>query len=159
MLTRLCIANLAIIENVDVTFHEGFTVLTGGTGAGKSLVIDSLSLLLGQRASSELIRTGAEKATIQGIFTVDSSRLSSLLAKLDIPLENGELCIERTITHSKNTIKANGVTLTLNALNQIARQLADIHNQFEFAKLLNPDNYLDLVDGFSFDKVAGYKSD
>jgi len=159
MLNRLVITNLAILENVDVHFEEGFTVLTGGTGAGKSLLIDSLSLLLGARASSELIRTGEDKATITGYFTFSSSRLSALLSKWEIPFENNELVIERVITGNKNTIKANGVALTLQQLNQIARQLADIHNQFDFAKILNPENYLEIIDGFSYEKTSRYKEE
>ena len=158
MLTRLSIANLAILENVDVAFNDGFTVLTGGTGAGKSLVIDSLSLLLGARASNELIRTGEDKATIRGVFRVDSSRLSALLTKLEIPCEGDELVIERTLSRTKNVIKANGVPLTLQSLNLIARLLADIHNQFDFAKILNPENYLDIIDGFAYEKTQTYKN-
>lgn len=159
MLTRLVISNLAILENVDVSFKEGFTVLTGGTGAGKSLVIDSLSLLLGARASTELIRTGEEKASIKGYFRVDSSRLSALLTRFEIPFIDNEILIERVIGRTKSTIKANGVALTLQQLSQIAKQLADIHNQFDFAKILNPENYLDIIDGFSFDQTSLYKKE
>ena len=159
MLTRLVITNLAILENVDVAFKDGFTVLTGGTGAGKSLVIDSLSLLLGARASSELIRTGEEKATIKGYFKVDSSRLAALLNRLEIPFIDGEIVIERVISHTKNTIKANGLSLTLQQLSLIAKHLADIHNQFDFARILNPENYLDIIDGFSFEQTSLYKSE
>ena len=159
MLTRLVITNLAILENVDVAFKDGFTVLTGGTGAGKSLVIDSLSLLLGARASNELIRTGEEKATIKGYFKVDSSRLAALLNRLEIPFIDGEIVIERVISHTKNTIKANGLALTLQQLSLIAKHLADIHNQFDFARILNPENYLDIIDGFSFEQTSLYKSE
>ena len=159
MLTRLSITNLAILENVDVTFKDGFTVLTGGTGAGKSLVIDSLSLLLGARASSELIRSGEEKAVIRGYFHVDSSRLSALLSKLEIPFVNNDILVERTISKTKNTIKANGVNLSLADLSRIAKHLADIHNQFDFAKILNPENYLDIIDGFSYDAAMRYKEE
>ena len=159
MLTRLVINNLAILENVDVTFHDGFTVLTGGTGAGKSLVIDSLSLLLGSRASSELIRAGEEKAIIRGTFHVTSSRLSALLLKWEIPFTDENIVIERVLTHTKNTIKANGVPLTLTQLSQIAKLLADIHNQFDFAKILNPENYLDILDGFSYETTSHYKDE
>ena len=159
MLTRLVINNLAILENVDVTFKDGFTVLTGGTGAGKSLVIDSLSLLLGARASSELIRTGEEKATIKGYFHVESSRLSALLDKMEIPFLNNDIVIERVISKTKNSIKANGVALSLAQLGQIAKHLADIHSQFDFAKILNPDNYLDILDGFAYEKTNRYKQD
>jgi len=78
MLKRLTITNLAIIENIDVSFGEGFTVLTGETGAGKSLVIDSLSLLLGARASNELIRQGEDSASIRGVFAVKNRNLNAI---------------------------------------------------------------------------------
>ena len=159
MLTRLTITNLAILENIDVAFKDGFTVLTGGTGAGKSLVIDSLSLLLGARASSELIRSGEDKATIRGHFLVHSSRLSALLSNLEIPFEDDTLVIERVISHAKNVIKANGVPLTLVALNQIARLLADIHNQLDFVKILSPENYLDIIDGFAYERTQQFKNE
>ena len=159
MLNRLCVRNLAILENIDVTFKDGFTVLTGGTGAGKSLVIDSLSLLLGARASNELIRAGEEKALLKGYFKVSSSRLAALLSKLEIPFLDGELVIERVLSKNKSAIKANGVSLTLQELNLIAKHLADIHNQFDFTKILNPENYLDIIDGFSFEQTDRYKEE
>ena len=159
MLKRLRIHNLAILENVDVSFSDGFTVLTGATGAGKSLVIDSLSLLLGERASSELIRQGEEKATIIGDFTVDSVRLKALLLKREIPCPGEELSIERTISHTKSVIKANGVPITLADLNRIASILADIHSQFDFVKILNPENYLQIIDGFAYEQTGTLKEE
>jgi DNA repair protein RecN (Recombination protein N) len=159
MLKRLTITNLAIIENVDIVLKDGFTVLTGATGAGKSLVIDSLSLLLGARASSELIRTGEDKATIVGLFEIHNSRLEALLSSFDIPFANHELQVERTIGLTKNYIKTNGVPVSLNQLSQISLYLADIHNQFDFEKILNPDNYLGIIDGFSYELINGYKNE
>ena len=159
MLKRLRIHNLAILENIDVSFKDGFTVLTGATGAGKSLVIDSLSLLLGERASSEFIRQGEEKATIIGDFTLDSARLKALLLKRDIPCPGNEVSIERVIGRSKSSIKANGVPITLADLNRIASILADIHSQFDFVKILNPENYLQIIDGFSFENTNVLKEE
>ena len=159
MLTHLSIKNLAIIENIDVSFKEGFNVLTGATGAGKSLVIDSLSLLLGARASTELIRTGEEKASILGEFVINSPRVNALLSNLNIPTQSDSLIIERVISKSKSVSKVNGVTISLNDLNHIAKLLADIHSQFDFEKILNPENYLEIIDGFSYDLTAPYKKD
>lgn len=158
MLQRLTISNLAIIENVDISFKEGFTVLTGPTGAGKSLVIDSLSLLLGDRASSELIRAGEEKASIRGEFIISSKRLEAILDKMEIP-PSSSLVVERTITKSKNTIKINGTTVTLFDLNKISPFLADIHSQFDYAKILNHDNYLSMVDGYAYERIKSYKNE
>ena len=157
MLKHLSIRNLAIIENADLDLKEGFSVLTGGTGAGKSLVIDSLSLLLGARASSELIRTGEEKATIIGEFVVRLSRLDALLSKYEIPVLDGNVKVERIISKTKNVIRVNDVVVTLAQLNEIAAFLADIHNQFDFQKILNVENYLGIVDGFAYELVEPYK--
>ena len=154
MLKRLQIQNLAIIENVDVLFRDGFTVLTGESGAGKSLIIDSLSLLLGERASSELIRQGEDKAIIKGTFTPKSKRLSALLSSLEIPFLNEELIIERTISKAKSTIKANGIVISLASLGKIAALLADIHSQFDVIKILSPENYLAIIDGYSYSETS-----
>ncbi|MCI2111755.1 MAG: DNA repair protein RecN [Bacilli bacterium] len=159
MLKRLAITNLAIIENLDVTFKEGFTVLTGETGAGKSLVIDSLSLLLGARASSELIRSGEDKATIVGEFVLRSPQFEAIVRNLGIPFVDGDISIERTIGRSKNLIKANGVAITLADLSRIGKYLADIHNQFDFEKILNPENYMGIIDGLAYETTATYKKD
>lgn len=157
MLKHLSIRNLAIIENVDLDLQEGFSVLTGGTGAGKSLVIDSLSLLLGARASSELIRTGEEKATIVGAFIAHLSRLDALLSQFEIPVLDGVIKVERVISKTKNVIRVNDVIVSLAQLNEIAKYLADIHNQFDFQKILNVDNYLGIVDGYAYELVSPYK--
>ena len=159
MLKRLSISNLAIIENAEIRCSEGFSVLTGATGAGKSLVIDSLSLLLGARASSELIRTGEEKATIIGEFVSNSARLASLLSQFEIPMLDGNLKVERIMSKNKSTIKVNEIAITLAELNQIAPYLADIHNQFDFQKILNEENYLNIIDGFASEMVAPYLSE
>lgn len=156
MLTRLRITNFAIIENIDVSFGEGFTVLTGETGAGKSLVIDSLSLLLGARASSELIRQGEEKATVIGDFILKSKRLEAILSSMEVPFLDNKITVERTISKTKNYVKINDTPATLSDLNRIAPFLADIHVQFDSQKLLNPENYLSIVDGFNSDIGARY---
>lgn len=156
MLLRLTIANLAILENVDIRFQKGFTVLMGGTGAGKSLIIDSLSLLLGQRASSELIRAGESKATIRGEFSSSSPRLKALLGSLNVPFDSEVLAIERTIGKSKSAIKANDVPISLSDLSKIAPFLANISSQFDSVKLLNPENYLSMVDGYKANAIAPY---
>ena len=155
MLKRLSIVNLAILENVDIVFKNGFTVLMGGTGAGKSLVIDSLSLLLGQRASSELIRQGESKATIRGEFEASSPKLEALLSSLNVPFD-GSLTIERVIGKTKSYIKANGVMISLGDLSRLAPLLANIHSQFDAMKLLNPENYLSLIDSYRPSMVAPY---
>ena len=146
MLKRLQIQNLAILENVDVGFSDGFTVLSGETGAGKSLIIDSLSLLLGTRAYSEWIRAGEEKALVRGDFEITSPKTQAQLAKAGVSLENGSLVIERILTRGKSVVKINGVSSSLAELSRIAPYLADIHSQFDYGKILDPVNYLSMID-------------
>lgn len=157
MLKQLTIHNFAIIENIDVKFDGGLTILLGETGAGKSLIIDSLSLLLGERASSELIRNGEEKATIKGVFSVNNIHLSSLLNQLGIIVLDDLITVERTIFPGKSLIKVNGATITLNDLKAISKYLADIHMQFDNQRILNPDNFLEIIDGFKLELTNEYK--
>ena len=157
MLCKLSIKNFAIIEDIDISFHDGLTVLTGETGAGKSLIIDSIDLLLGERANLEMIRNGEDKASITGTFTINNTRLMSLLMSLDISYDD-KLVIARTISSNKSVIKANDKTISLGELKQIARFLADIHQQFDMVKLLNKDNYLDIVDGMKYELINEYKA-
>jgi len=158
MLERLIVSNFAIIENIDISFKDGLTVLTGETGAGKSLIIDSLSLLLGERAQLEMIRTGSDKAEITGIFSVNNIHLTALLNSLNISTIDSKIKVQRIISQSKSYIKVNDVNITLNDLKKISKYLADIHMQFDMQKLLNPENYLEIVDGFKYDTTREYLS-
>lgn len=157
MLINLSVKNFAIIEDIDISFKEGLTVLTGETGAGKSLIIDSIDLLLGERANLEMIRNGEDKAVIKGVFSFKNIRLSALLDSLDIPYDNNLLVITRTISNSKSIIKINDKTVNLSELKLISKYLADIHQQFDMVKLLNKDNYLEIVDDFRYELVNEYK--
>lgn len=160
MLKRLIIQNLAIFENIDISFKDGFSVLTGETGAGKSLMIDSLSLLLGARASNELIRAGESKAYVKGYFESSKDELWADLLKLGIEQnENNEIIIERVISTNKNSIKINSENVSLNDLIRISKHLANIHSQFDFEKILNPENYLDIIDGFSLEMSNRLKNE
>lgn len=156
MLKRLVVTDFAIIENIDIEFKDGLTILSGETGAGKSLIIDSLSLLLGERAQLELIRTGFNKAEITGYFEIDNIYLKSLLSKMGVSMIGSELVVKRTISTSKSTIKVNDVNITLNDLKKITKYLADIHMQFDLQKILNPENYLEIIDGFKQGGIQEY---
>ena len=158
MLINLVVKNFAIIEDINISFKSGLTVLTGETGAGKSLIIDSISLLLGDRANSEMIRNGEEKATITGLFSFNNKRLGAFLDSIDISYEDNQLEITRTITGNKNIIKVNNKAVSLTELKVIAKYLADIHQQFDMVKLLNKENYLEIVDGFKYDLINDYKN-
>lgn len=148
MLKSLSVKDFAIIEDLTVEFNNGMTVLTGETGAGKSLIIDTISLLLGARADSDMIRYGNKEAKVTGIFE-NTSELSTLFSKLGIE-DKDFITIERIITeNSKNTIKVNGTLVTLNELKQISKRLADLHIQNDTYRLFNPDGYLDLLDSLA----------
>ena len=157
MLHQLSIHNFAIIENIEVTLDAGLTILLGETGAGKSLIIDSLSLLLGERASTELIRNGEDKATIKGVFSINNIHLKSTLDKLGIVVLDDLITVERIISPNKSLIKVNGVSITLGDLKEISKYLADIHMQFDNQRILNPDNFLEIIDGFKLELTNDYK--
>ena len=129
MLINLSVKNFAIIEDVNISFKSGLTVLTGETGAGKSLIIDSISLLLGERANSEMIRNGEEKATITGLFDFNNKRLSAYLDSLDIEHIDNKIEVNRTISNTKNVIRVNGKVISLNELKIIAKYLCIIHSK------------------------------
>ena len=155
MLIKLKVQNFAIIEDIELDLKNGLTVLTGETGAGKSLIIDCIGLLLGERAASEMIRQGEDKATVEGIFDNDSPLLRGLLERLNVPFD-GTLDIKRTISTQRNVIKINNETVSLADLKDIASLLADNHLQFDSVKLFNVENYLSMVDGFSERLVNEY---
>lgn len=157
MFTHLSVKNFAIIEDAEISFRDGLTVLTGETGAGKSLIIDSIDLLLGERANSELVRNGEDKAIIVGFFKSNNKRLGALLDKLDIEHPDDIIEVSRTISNSKNVIKVNNKVVSLTELKSISKYLADIHQQFDMIKLLNKENYLDIVDGFKYELIEEYK--
>ena len=147
MLSLLHIENIAIIESADIAFEPGFNVLTGETGAGKSIVIDALSAVLGQRTSRELIRTGAKSALVTAVF--------SGLPPLSWLGENGfdqgeELLLQREIQgDGRNSCRLNGRPLTVAQLRELGRQLLDIHGQHDGQQLLNPECHLGYLDRFA----------
>lgn len=145
MLESLSVKNFAIIEDIKVDFKSGMTVLTGETGAGKSLIIDTISLLLGSRADSDMIRYNEDHASITGVFT-NTSSLDELFNKYSIP-HLDKITLHREIWNSsKNVIKINNTSVSLAILKNIASLLADIHVQNDTYKLFNPDNYLSFID-------------
>jgi len=147
MLSYLAVKNFAILENIEVTFNEGMTVLTGETGAGKSLLIDAIGLLLGDRASSEVVRSGENSCVVTGIFSPLSETLSLVLADLEVEALDNELIIKRQINaNSSNVIKLNNQVVTLQQLREVTKTLADIHTQHDTKRLINPETYLELLD-------------
>lgn len=145
MLKELSVKNFAIIEDINVSFNDNMTVLTGETGAGKSLIIDTISLLLGARADSDMIRYNESKAVVKGVFS-HNEYLNEIFTSNQIEIKD-TITIYREITDDKrNIIKINDSNVTLNLLKQVSVYLADIHIQNDTYRLFNQDSYLDLVD-------------
>lgn len=152
MLKTLKIENLAIIEDLMIEFNPNMTALTGQTGAGKSLLIDSLKLLFGARADADLIRYGADNATVVGVFTDIKKPLENYLKTLDIDTKS--LTIRREMNRSnKNQITVNQKNITLTELKRIAFFLGDIHEQHDISKLLDPKLQLSLIDQIDPDGI------
>ncbi|HWJ04003.1 MAG TPA: DNA repair protein RecN, partial [Verrucomicrobiae bacterium] len=150
MLTELRIKNFALIDKLEIELTQGLNVLTGETGAGKSIIIDAVSLLLGGRASQEFIRSGTEKTLVEGCFRLESSsQVSSALLELGYELEDELLLLSRELsTGGKNTCRVQGKTVPLNLYREIGTLLIDIHGQHDYQSLLRPENHLALLDSF-----------
>jgi DNA repair protein RecN (Recombination protein N) len=151
MLSKLYIKNLAIIQELEVEFDEAFNVFTGQTGAGKSLIIGAVELLLGFRPSAQMVRTGASEAILIGVFDLSAPGMRKELAELcDIPIEEDELILQRKIQASgKTSNSANGIPIPMATLKQIGEILVDIHGQHENQSLLRPAAQLQLLDIFA----------
>ena len=148
MLSLLHIENIALIESADIQFGPGFNALTGETGAGKSIVIDSISAVLGERTSRDLIRTGAKAAYVSAVF-VDLPALAWFDQTGIHPDENGELLLEREIQgDGHNLCRVNTRPLTVTQLRQLGQQLLNIHGQHDGQQLLNEEYHLDYLDRF-----------
>lgn len=151
MLAQLFIHNIAVIEKASIDLEHGFTVLTGETGAGKSIIIDAIHAVLGERTSKELVRTGTEMASVSALFTDLEPDVLEMLDSLSVPQEeDGTLLIQRDIRLSgKSGCKMNGAPATLSMLKQVAPRLVGIHGQHESYELLSPEIHMDYLDSFA----------
>lgn len=147
MLESLYIENFAIIDTLQIDFSQGMTVITGETGAGKSIIIDAIGQLAGDRTSLDLIKKGKDKAFIEGIFSIDQ-HMSQLLEEYNIPLDD-KLVISKTLqTDGKTMIKMNYKNVTQIILKKIVPFLVDVHSQFETHQLFNPQNHISILDAY-----------
>jgi len=153
MLTELRVRDLAVIADVTLPFQPGLNVLTGETGAGKSMVVDALSLLLGERASADIVRPGAEKTVVEGAFEFTSAVHRHLLApfaELGVELEDGRLVLKREVLREgKSRAWVNGSPTTIGVLAEIGALLVDLHGQHETQSLLRPDAQRDMLDAYA----------
>ncbi|WP_353990393.1 DNA repair protein RecN [Pediococcus argentinicus] len=160
MLEEISITNFAIIDKLDVTFNAGMTVLTGETGAGKSIIIDAVGLLAGGRASVDFIRTGEKKAVLQGVYRAENNdKTNQALESLGIDSDDSEIIITREIqANGRNICRINGIIVNLAALKQVGETLIDIHGQNEHQELMDPEKHLGMLDQFD-SSVQQYKYD
>lgn len=148
MLDLLHIENIAVIEQADISFRSGFNALTGETGAGKSIVIDAISAILGQRAYRDAIRTGTDKASIRAVFK-DVPEYP-WFSENDVPYDGGEVLIQRQIhADGKNVCKVNGTLVTVSILKALGNQLIQIHGQHDSAQLFDEANHLSMLDAYA----------
>lgn len=163
MLTELSIRDFAIIDQITITFKEGLTVLTGETGAGKSIIIDAVQLLTGGRGSVEFVRHGSDKAEIQGLFSIEDDQ-HAIYQKgkefgVDID-EDGMIVLQRTITASgKSICRVNGKLVTLAILREFGKTLIDIHSQHETQSLMDPERHIELLDLYARNEINPVKND
>ena len=154
MLHSLHIENIAVIKSVDLNFSKGFMVLTGETGAGKSIIIDSINLLLGAKADKELIRYGETKAVVSALFTNLSENTVRQCQELSIPIDDDNLVIQRTLEHNgPSIVKINGRTCNLSILKMIAPGLVSIHAQSDTGELIDAEKHIELIDVYAADET------
>ena len=148
MLNRIIIKNIALIKILEVDMSPGMNVLSGETGAGKSIIVDSLNLVLGERADRELIRTGTEKAVVEAWFSDVPQSVNDILAAQEIDTES-ELVLSRELSVTgKNICRINGVLVTLAVLKSVSDVLVDIHGQHEHQSLLHEKMHIGMLDSF-----------
>ena len=158
MLLEISIKNFAIIEEISLTFENGMTVLTGETGAGKSIIIDAMNLMLGARASLDVIRHGANKAEIEGLFSVgENPALTQILEENGIDVTE-ELIIRRDILQNGRSIgRINGQMVNLTTLRAVGQYLVDIHGQHDQEELMKPNMHIRMLDEFGNEQFADVK--
>ncbi len=149
MITNLHIKNIGIIDEINVALNDGFNVLTGETGAGKSLLIDSLNIIAGGRFSKDMIRNGKEYSLVEACIYLPGNKAS----------EDGNIIVSREVyINGRNLCKINGRMVTVNQLREFMRDIIDIHGQSDNQKLMNPQNHIEYVDDFSGDKIIDLKN-
>ena len=157
MLAELSIKNFAIIESLSISFEKGLTVLTGETGAGKSIIIDAIHLLAGGRGSAEFIRYGEKRAELEGLFLIDEldHPVYTKCEELGIDVNDGMIILRRDLTTSgKSICRINGKLVTIAILREVGQYLVDIHGQHDNQELMNDENHLKLLDQYGGQKIT-----
>ena len=154
MLISLHVKNLALIEETEVEFTPGLNILTGETGAGKSILLGSVNLALGAKADKELIRHGAESALVELVFSAESEAVRNKLAEMDLPCEDEVVVISRKIQPTRSISRINGETVSVKQLKEIAELLLDVHGQHEHQSLLHKKKHLEILDAYVGDDFS-----
>ncbi len=158
MLSHIHISNLGIISDLEIDFEKGFNVMTGETGAGKTLIIGAISMILGGKVSRENIRTGEAKAYVEALFFIDNPKLREQFSILGY--EDEEIIIYREILQSgRSMAKINGKMVTVNELREVGSLLVDVHGQHDNQSLLNAKKHIEVLDNFANDKLRKYKGE
>ena len=159
MLLSLSVKNLALVDRAEVEFKEGLNIITGETGAGKSIIIGSINLALGGKVSKDIIRSGAEYALVELVFEIDNDYQRQQLEKMDIFPEDNQLIISRKITPGRSISKINGETVTVSNLKEVAGIVIDIHGQHEHQSLLNKHKHFEILDEFAKNELCKPKAE
>lgn len=160
MLSQLYIENLAVIEKANIDFTGKLNVFTGETGAGKSILINGINAILGQRVTKDIVRTGTDKAVISAVFTAVPSECEQLLSQSGLTVEDGQLFLEREIRSDGGSIaRINNRPVNISLLKQIGEMLVNIHGQHDNQILLSPDRHIDILDSYaeSGEMLADYQ--
>ena len=160
MLESISVKNLALIRESRIQLHDGLNILTGETGAGKSIILGSIRLALGERAGKDVIRTGEDYALIELVFTNNDGHVQDIMRELDLPVESdGSIYISRRIQEGRSVAKCNGETISARSLKRLAAGLIDIHGQNDTRELLDVSNYMDILDEYGDDGIKELLSD
>jgi len=159
MLHSLHVKNLALIDEVEVDFKPGLNILTGETGAGKSILLGSVDLALGGRYNSDILRAGAPYGLVELTFYIDNENLNQELSKVDVTCEEGFIVLSRRLMDGRSISKINGETVNINQLQKVADLLINVHGQHEHQTLRSKKNHLTFVDDYGGEKVANLKAE
>ncbi|WP_163194722.1 DNA repair protein RecN [Clostridium thermarum] len=149
MLLQMNIKNFALIEGLSLNFEEGFNVLTGETGAGKSILIDAINYVLGSKFNKDLIRTGESSTYVEAVFSLDNDNTKNILRKMEIEFDDVVIISRESFSSGRSNIKVNGKSVILSTLREITETLIDIHGQHENVNLLNSSTHIHYLDGYS----------
>ncbi|MDY3920188.1 MAG: DNA repair protein RecN [Candidatus Limivivens sp.] len=157
MLLNIHVKNMALIQEADIDLQKGLNILTGETGAGKSIIIGSVNVALGAASFKGFAKEGADYALVELVFSADAPEQTARLQELDIPVDDGQIIISRKLVNGRSISKINGETVTVAALRRAAEILIDIHGQHEHQSLLSPKNHLVILDDFAGEEVKTLK--